>query len=118
MAPHVSETLVPTWQSVVLIVVGLAVLLLTPVIVRLNLRSQEAIFRWQRKIFGLEQTGYGALADSSKLARWQRFSYWSWCLLLGAALVTVGAGMLLTQSSATTRAAGGQNHIADDVPRH
>ena len=101
MPAHTAATTLPTWQGVALIVTGVVLAMLTPVLIRLNMQISKALFRWQMKVFGLEQTA-SAVPLHAKLERWRYASnlFISW--LLSALLIVLGIAALLKQPFGTT----------------
>jgi len=85
---------VPIWQGVAFAAAGLAVVLLTPKYVASQAKRQDRFFRWQAKLFGLEQTAYVKAVDSDAFKRWRRFTSWFGPLVFAAMLVAVGVAML------------------------
>ena len=77
-APHT----LPTWQGLLLLAFGLAVLLLSPKLVALSLNSSDFIHKWMLKKSGLEDTPLSRTAGSRAMDAYAKTSQWLVVLLL------------------------------------
>lgn len=82
------------WQGLTFVIVGAIMALLTPKLVRFQERTQDRLFHWQAKVFGLEQTPFIKATSSSAFARWKQFSTWLGLFLVAAVLIFIGIAIL------------------------
>lgn len=87
----------PTWQGIALLAVGLTLLLLVPKLVAWSIASRDFVHQWLTRKMGLQESHLTKLPEQSWMERWTKFSYGFGYSLLAVLLIILGVAALLKQ---------------------
>lgn len=91
----------PTWQGIALLAVGLTLLFLVPKLIAWSIASRNFVHRGLTRKMGLQGSRLATLPENLWMERWAKFSYGFGYSLLAILLIILGVAALLKQPFGT-----------------